>query len=202
MTFPIIALLLKSMNWSCLFMSLFNRGWLYYMQVCCILYFVCRISLSVIYIYLIVVIFLWYMFICLCGYGRPLDIAEENGCVLSVKDGELDIRSSISIPISVIDSGKVCFIFTFNVSFSQNIPSCHIFINSFNCSSWWRIFWIKIHCISAKLLEVLSGIANFRSKFRKLPLQLKCLEENIVESWGSMGSVYSNCLSSAYFGAK
>uniref|UniRef100_A0A6N2K9V6 Uncharacterized protein n=1 Tax=Salix viminalis TaxID=40686 RepID=A0A6N2K9V6_SALVM len=38
--------------------------------------------------------------------GKPLDIAEENGCVLSVKDGEFDIRSSISIPISVIDSGK------------------------------------------------------------------------------------------------
>ncbi|KAB5531616.1 hypothetical protein DKX38_018286 [Salix brachista] len=37
---------------------------------------------------------------------RPLDIAEEDGCVLSVKDGKLDIRSSISIPISVIDSGK------------------------------------------------------------------------------------------------
>ncbi|KAJ6309369.1 hypothetical protein OIU77_015172 [Salix suchowensis] len=88
-----------------------------------------------------------------CIICRPLDIAEENGCVLSVKDGELDIRSSISIPISVIDSGK-------------------------------------IHCISAKLLEVLSGIANFRSKFRKLPLQLKCLEENIVESWGSMGDMW------------
>ncbi|KAG5233703.1 Gamma-irradiation and mitomycin induced [Salix suchowensis] len=41
-----------------------------------------------------------------CIICRPLDIAEENGCVLSVKDGELDIRSSISIPISVIDSGK------------------------------------------------------------------------------------------------
>ncbi|KAG6752676.1 hypothetical protein POTOM_042705 [Populus tomentosa] len=39
---------------------------------------------------------------------RPLDIAEENGCVLSVKDeiARFDIRSSISIPISVIDSGK------------------------------------------------------------------------------------------------
>ncbi|KAJ6376123.1 hypothetical protein OIU77_000983 [Salix suchowensis] len=41
-----------------------------------------------------------------CIICRPLDIAEENGCVLSVKDGEFDIRSSISIPISVIDSGK------------------------------------------------------------------------------------------------
>ncbi|KAJ6309512.1 hypothetical protein OIU77_015303, partial [Salix suchowensis] len=30
-------------------------------------------------------------------------LREENGCVLSVKDGELDIRGSISIPISVID---------------------------------------------------------------------------------------------------
>ncbi|XP_024438485.2 structural maintenance of chromosomes flexible hinge domain-containing protein GMI1 isoform X2 [Populus trichocarpa] len=39
---------------------------------------------------------------------RPLDIAEENGCVLSVKDeiARFDIRSSISIPISMIDSGK------------------------------------------------------------------------------------------------
>lgn len=64
MTFPIIALLLKSMNWSCLFMSLFNRGCLYYMQVCCILYFVCRISLSVIYIYILL---LWY-FYDICSY--------------------------------------------------------------------------------------------------------------------------------------
>jgi len=89
-----------------------------------------------IYIYLsliVVIFFSWYMFICLCGYGRPLDIAEENGCVLSVKDeiARFDIRSSISIPISMIDSGKVCFTFTFNVSFPLNTPTWHIFINIF-----------------------------------------------------------------------
>ncbi|KAK7293085.1 hypothetical protein RJT34_15946 [Clitoria ternatea] len=40
---------------------------------------------------------------------RPMDIPNENGCSLSVQgeDASLDIRSSLSLPISVIDSGKL-----------------------------------------------------------------------------------------------
>ncbi|TKY55970.1 hypothetical protein E2542_SST20396 [Spatholobus suberectus] len=38
-----------------------------------------------------------------------IDIPEENGCFLSVKDenASLDIRGSLSLPISVIDTGKL-----------------------------------------------------------------------------------------------
>ncbi|KAK1571160.1 hypothetical protein Q3G72_012800 [Acer saccharum] len=42
---------------------------------------------------------------------RPLGLPDENGCVLALNDGitSLDICSSLSLPISVIDSGKcVC----------------------------------------------------------------------------------------------
>ncbi|KAH7543839.1 hypothetical protein JRO89_XS15G0028400 [Xanthoceras sorbifolium] len=39
---------------------------------------------------------------------RPLGLPEKNGCVLALNDGtaSLDIGSSLSLPISVIDSGK------------------------------------------------------------------------------------------------
>ncbi|THG10123.1 hypothetical protein TEA_027988 [Camellia sinensis var. sinensis] len=39
---------------------------------------------------------------------RPLSLASENGCSLAVDDGNaaIDMRSSLSLPISVIDSGK------------------------------------------------------------------------------------------------
>ncbi|KAK2992739.1 hypothetical protein RJ640_023252, partial [Escallonia rubra] len=42
------------------------------------------------------------------GAGRPLGIPGEKGCLLSNHDGNprIDIRDSISLPISVIDSGK------------------------------------------------------------------------------------------------
>ncbi|XP_020206099.1 structural maintenance of chromosomes flexible hinge domain-containing protein GMI1 isoform X2 [Cajanus cajan] len=40
---------------------------------------------------------------------RTLDVPDENGCFLSVtdKNASLDIRDSLSLPINVIDSGKV-----------------------------------------------------------------------------------------------
>ncbi|XP_060675499.1 structural maintenance of chromosomes flexible hinge domain-containing protein GMI1 isoform X2 [Ziziphus jujuba] len=39
---------------------------------------------------------------------RPLGVPDENGCVLSEEDGEtsLNIRDSLSVPVSVVDSGK------------------------------------------------------------------------------------------------
>ncbi|KAK4277570.1 hypothetical protein QN277_015548 [Acacia crassicarpa] len=39
---------------------------------------------------------------------RSMDVPCENGCVLSVEDehADLDLRSSLSLPLSVIDSGK------------------------------------------------------------------------------------------------
>ncbi|XP_061340120.1 uncharacterized protein LOC133286688, partial [Gastrolobium bilobum] len=39
---------------------------------------------------------------------RPIDIPDENGCVLSVgdEDASLDIHGSLSLPLTVIDSGK------------------------------------------------------------------------------------------------
>jgi len=54
-------------TWPCLLLSLFNRGCSDYMQVCCILYFVCRISLSVIYIY-IYLLLLWYFSHDICSF--------------------------------------------------------------------------------------------------------------------------------------
>lgn len=35
---------------------------------------------------------------------------DESGCILEVNDGNarLDIRNSLSFPISIIDCGKVC----------------------------------------------------------------------------------------------
>ncbi|XP_027332090.1 structural maintenance of chromosomes flexible hinge domain-containing protein GMI1 [Abrus precatorius] len=40
---------------------------------------------------------------------RPINIPDENGCFLSVKDEDacLEIRGSLSLPLSVIDSGKL-----------------------------------------------------------------------------------------------
>ncbi|XP_028806664.1 structural maintenance of chromosomes flexible hinge domain-containing protein GMI1 [Neltuma alba] len=40
---------------------------------------------------------------------RSMDVPNENGCVLSVDDehASLDLRSSLSLPLSVIDSGKL-----------------------------------------------------------------------------------------------
>ncbi|XP_050237468.1 structural maintenance of chromosomes flexible hinge domain-containing protein GMI1 isoform X2 [Mercurialis annua] len=39
---------------------------------------------------------------------RPLDVADDDGCTLAVKDGNasLNIHRSLSLPISVVDSGK------------------------------------------------------------------------------------------------
>ncbi|KAJ7965338.1 Protein defective in meristem silencing 3 [Quillaja saponaria] len=39
---------------------------------------------------------------------RPINIPDENGCVLSVnyEDASLDMNSSLSLPVTVIDSGK------------------------------------------------------------------------------------------------
>ncbi|KAF8379724.1 hypothetical protein HHK36_029171 [Tetracentron sinense] len=39
---------------------------------------------------------------------RPLELPDENGCLLTVNAGDasLDIRGSLSLPISVIDTGK------------------------------------------------------------------------------------------------
>ncbi|KAL9666056.1 hypothetical protein QQ045_000378 [Rhodiola kirilowii] len=39
---------------------------------------------------------------------RPIALRDEEGCVLEVRDGmaNLDVRSSLSIPLNVIDSGK------------------------------------------------------------------------------------------------
>lgn len=41
--------------------------------------------------------------------GRPLSLPDEDGCILAVDDGvaSFDCRGSLSLPISVIDSGKV-----------------------------------------------------------------------------------------------
>ncbi|OIW07390.1 hypothetical protein TanjilG_10225 [Lupinus angustifolius] len=40
---------------------------------------------------------------------RPVDIPDENGCVLSLDDenASLEIRGSVSLPLSVIDNGKL-----------------------------------------------------------------------------------------------
>ncbi|KAM7504877.1 hypothetical protein LguiB_003781 [Lonicera macranthoides] len=40
--------------------------------------------------------------------GKPLGVPEENGCLISVnhENASIDIRGSLSLPISVIDSGK------------------------------------------------------------------------------------------------
>lgn len=40
---------------------------------------------------------------------RPLGLPEDQGCLLSVDNGNnfIDVRDSLSLPINVIDSGKV-----------------------------------------------------------------------------------------------
>lgn len=48
------------------------------------------------------------LYISFCA-GRSLGLPEEKGCLLSLTDGNasLDIRDSLSLPISIIDAGKV-----------------------------------------------------------------------------------------------
>lgn len=90
---------------------IFNRGISDYMQACilCISRFI-NFYRSV-YFYQIISLkfYVFYYF----HLERPLGIPDENGCILSDADGEtnIDVRNSFSIPITVIDSGKVCNIF-------------------------------------------------------------------------------------------
>ena len=43
-------------------------------------------------------------------FERPSSLPDEKGCILSVNDGgtNLDMGGSLSIPLNVIDAGKVC----------------------------------------------------------------------------------------------
>lgn len=53
---------------------------------------------------------------CYFWFERPVGVPHDHGCALVENDGDpnFDIRSSLSLPINVIDSGKVChFLFLF-----------------------------------------------------------------------------------------
>lgn len=52
---------------------------------------------------------------CYFGLERPLGMPDDNACILVVNNGNpnFDIRGSLSLPIDVIDSGKVCHFFLF-----------------------------------------------------------------------------------------
>lgn len=50
-------------------------------------------------------------------FERPSSLSDEKGCILSVNDGDtnLEMGESLSVPLSVIDAGKVCCLFYFNI---------------------------------------------------------------------------------------
>ena len=52
---------------------------------------------------------------CYFGLERPLGMPDDTACILVVNNGNpnFDIRGSLSLPIDVIDSGKVCHFFLF-----------------------------------------------------------------------------------------
>jgi len=47
---------------------------------------------------------------CYFWFERKLGLPDDHGCALVVNNGDVnfDIRGSLSLPINVIDSGKVC----------------------------------------------------------------------------------------------
>ncbi|KAF3432812.1 hypothetical protein FNV43_RR23914 [Rhamnella rubrinervis] len=71
---------------------------------------------------------------------RPLGIAKESGCILSETDGEtnIDVRNSLSIPITVIDSGKCIAIESIEweyqlVKWHQKSPSTIDLLSEMHC---------------------------------------------------------------------
>lgn len=52
-----------------------------------------------------------------CCFTRPLSNPDAKGCILSISDGDtsLDVGGSLPVPVSVIDTGMVRFLFYLSI---------------------------------------------------------------------------------------
>ncbi|KAJ6734608.1 EN/SPM-LIKE TRANSPOSON-RELATED [Salix purpurea] len=116
-------------------------------------------------------------------------IAEENGHVLSVKDGELDIRNSISIPISVIDwkGFNGLYIFSLGCKLPDLFKEAGVYTFLFtlsdkNCKKYEKKVTVKASRELDSIVGVLAEMHKFKKSLSSDKLTLKVQNVLIVSN--------------------